>query len=48
MKTPYDMHDSIETLVSQINAGVHYDIAGGQPCGEAQYVNIAFILVLAT
>jgi hypothetical protein len=45
---PYDMQDPLESLFSQIDAGVRYANAGGQPYFEAQYVNIVFILVLTT
>jgi hypothetical protein len=48
MTKPYDMQDPIESLFSRIDAGVRYANAGGQPYDEAQYVNIEFLLVLAT
>jgi hypothetical protein len=48
MTTPYDMQDPIEKLFSQIDVGVRYANAGGQSYGEAQYVNIALLLFLAT
>jgi hypothetical protein len=48
MTRPYDLQDPIETLFTQIDDGVRYALAGGQPYGEAQYVNIAFLLILAT
>jgi hypothetical protein len=49
MTRPYDLQDPIETLFTQIDDGVRYALAGGgQPYGEAQYVNIAFFLILAT
>jgi hypothetical protein len=44
----YDLQDPIETLFTQIDDGVRYALAGGQPFGEAQYVNIAFLLILTT
>jgi hypothetical protein len=44
----YDLQDPIETLFTQIDDGVRYALAGGQPYGEAQHVNIAFLLILAT
>jgi hypothetical protein len=48
MTRPYDLQDPIETLFTQIDDGVRYALAGGQPYGEVQYVNIAFLLILAT
>jgi hypothetical protein len=46
--TPYEIQEPIELLFSHIDTGVHYANAGGQPYDEDQYVNIAFLLVLAT
>jgi hypothetical protein len=48
MTHPYDLQKPIETLFTQIDDGVRYALAGGQPYGEAQYVNIAFLLIPAT
>jgi hypothetical protein len=49
MTRPYDLQDPIETLFTQIDDGVRYALArGGHPYGDAQYVNIAFLLILAT
>jgi hypothetical protein len=48
MTRPYDLQDPIKTLFTQIDDGVRYALAGGQPYGEAQYVNIAFLMILAT
>jgi hypothetical protein len=48
MTCSYDLQDPIETLFKQIDDGVRYALVGGQPYGEAQYVNIAFLLILAT
>jgi hypothetical protein len=48
MTRPYDLQDPIKMLFTQIDDGVRYALAGGQPYGEAQYVNIAFLLILAT
>jgi hypothetical protein len=45
---PSNLIPEIESLFSQIDAGVRYSNAGGQPYGEAQYVSIEFLLVLAT
>jgi hypothetical protein len=36
------------TFFTQIDDGVRYALAGGQPYAEAQYANIAFLLILAT
>jgi hypothetical protein len=48
MTRPYELHDPIKMLFTQIDDGVRYALAGGQPYGEAHYVNIAFLLILAT
>jgi hypothetical protein len=48
MARSYDLQDPIETLFTQIDDGVRYALAGGQPYGEVQYVNIAFLIILAT
>jgi hypothetical protein len=49
MTHPYDLQYPIKTLFVQIDDGVRYDmVGGGQPYGEAHYVNIAFLLILAT
>jgi hypothetical protein len=48
MTRPYDLQDPIETLFTQIDDGVRYALAVGEPYGEAQYINIAFFLILAT
>jgi hypothetical protein len=48
MTRPYDLHYPIETLFTQIDDGVRYFLAGGQPYGEARYVNIVFLLILDT
>jgi hypothetical protein len=48
MTRPYDLQDPIETLFTQIDDGVRYAMVGAQPYGEAQYVNIAFLLILVT
>jgi hypothetical protein len=42
------VQDLIETLFKQIEDGVRYANAGAQPYTEAQYVNIAFPLILNT
>jgi hypothetical protein len=48
MTLPYDLQDPIEALFAQINDGVRYALVGGKPYREAQYVNISFLLILAT
>jgi hypothetical protein len=48
MTAPINFKDPIETLFKQIEDGVRYDNAGMQPYIEAQYVNIAFLLILNT
>jgi hypothetical protein len=48
MTAPINCQDPIETLSKQIEDGVSYDNAGAQPYTEAQYVNIAFLLILNT
>jgi hypothetical protein len=45
---PINFQDPIETMFNQIEDGVRYENAGIQPCMEAQYVNIAFLLILNT
>jgi hypothetical protein len=48
MTAPLNFQDPIETLFKQIEDDVHYANAGMQPYTEAQYVNIAFLLILNT
>jgi hypothetical protein len=48
MTGPINFHDPIETLFKKIEDGVRYAHAGMQPYLEAQYVNIAFLLILNT
>jgi hypothetical protein len=43
-----NFQDPIETLFKQIEDGVRYANSGAQPYIEAQYVNIAFLLILNT
>jgi hypothetical protein len=45
---PINFQDPIETLFKQIEDGVRYANDGAQPYMEAQYVNIAFLLILNT
>jgi hypothetical protein len=48
MTAPINFQDPIETLFKQIEDGVCYANDGAQPYMEAQYVNIAFLLILNT
>jgi hypothetical protein len=48
MTAPLNFKDPIETLFKQIEDGVRYANAGMQPYMEAQYVNIAFLLISNT
>jgi hypothetical protein len=48
MMGPINFQDPIETLFKQIEDCVLYANAGMQPYMEAQYVNIAFLLILNT
>jgi hypothetical protein len=48
MTAPINLQDPIETLFKQIEDGVRYTNAGAQPYMEAQYANIAFLLILNT
>jgi hypothetical protein len=48
MTAPINFQDPIETFFKQIEHGFRYANAGAQPYMEAQYVNIAFLLILIT
>jgi hypothetical protein len=48
MTAQINFKDPIETLFKQIEDGVRYANTGAQPYMEAQYVNIAFLLILNT
>jgi hypothetical protein len=48
MTAPIKFQDPIETLFKQIEDGVNYANAGMQPYMDAQYDNIAFLLILNT
>jgi hypothetical protein len=48
MTAPINFQDPIETMFNHIEDGVHYANVGMQPYMEAQYVNIAFLLILNT
>jgi hypothetical protein len=48
MTAPVNFQDPIETLFKKIEDGVRYANAGMQPYMEAQYVNIAFLLIFNT
>jgi hypothetical protein len=46
LMAPINFQDRIETLFKQIEDGVHYANSCMQHHMEAQYVNIAFLLIL--
>jgi hypothetical protein len=48
MTVPINFQGPLETLLKQIEDNVCYANAGMQPNMEAQYFNIAFLLVLNT
>jgi hypothetical protein len=48
MTAPINFQDPIEMMFKHIDDGVRYDNAIMQPYMEAQYVNIAFLLILQT
>jgi hypothetical protein len=48
MTAPINFQDPIKTLFKQIEDGDRYANAGAQPYMKAQYVNIAFLLILNT
>jgi hypothetical protein len=48
MTAPINFQDPIETLFKQIEDGVRNTNDGAQPYMEAQYVSIAFLLILNT
>jgi hypothetical protein len=48
MTAPINFQDPIETIFKQIEDCVRYANAGMQPHMEAQYVNIAFLIILNT
>jgi hypothetical protein len=48
MTASINFQDPIETIFKHIEDGVRYANAGAQPYTEAQYVNIAFLLILNT
>jgi hypothetical protein len=48
MTAHINFQDPIETIFKEIEYGVSYANAGAQPYMEAQYVNIAFLLILNT
>jgi hypothetical protein len=48
MTAPINFQDPIETLLKQIKDDVRYSNVGMQPYMEAQYANIAFLLILNT
>jgi hypothetical protein len=48
LNTPYDPNQPIETLFQQIQDARAFEVAGGQPYGEAMIVNVAYTLVFNT
>jgi hypothetical protein len=48
MTSPINFQDPIETLFKQVEDGIRYASAGLQPYMEAQYIKIAFLLILNT
>jgi hypothetical protein len=48
MTVPINFQDPIKILFKKIEDGVHYTNASMQPYMEAQYVKIAFLLILNT
>jgi hypothetical protein len=48
MTAPISFQDPIETFFKHIEDGVRYANTGMQPCMEAHYVNIAFLLIRNT
>jgi hypothetical protein len=48
LNTPYDPNQPIETLFQQIQDARAFAVAGGQPCGAAMIVNVAYTLVFNT
>jgi hypothetical protein len=48
LNTPYDPNQPIETLFQQIQDARAFTVAGGQPCGAAMIVNVAYTFVFNT
>jgi hypothetical protein len=48
LNTLYDPNQPIETLFQQIQDARAFAVAGGQPCGAAMIVNVAYTLVFNT
>jgi hypothetical protein len=48
LNTPYDHNLPIEMLFQQIQDARAFAVAGGQPCGAAMIVNVAYTLVFNT
>jgi hypothetical protein len=48
LNLPYDPNQPIETLFQQIQDARAFAVAGGQPCGAAMIVNVAYNLVFNT
>jgi hypothetical protein len=48
LNAPYDPNQPIETLSQQTQDARAFAVAGGQPCGAAMIVNVAYTLVFNT
>jgi hypothetical protein len=48
MTAPINFQDPIETLFKKNEDGVRYANSGAQPYMEAQYINIAVLLIMNT
>jgi hypothetical protein len=48
LDTPYDPNQPIETLFQQIQDARSFEVAGGQPYGNAMIINFAYTLVFNT
>jgi hypothetical protein len=48
MRTPYSIDQPLEVLISQIEDAVAYAVAGNQAYTDAQVVNLAYTLIMAT
>jgi hypothetical protein len=48
LNAPYDPNQPIETLFQQVQDARAFAVAGGQPCGAAMIVNVAYTLVFNT
>jgi hypothetical protein len=48
LNTPYDPNQPIETFSQQIQDARAFAVAGGQPCGNAMIINVAYTLIFHT